>query len=179
VGFSLSFSLTLWTRGLGSRYPTKLHRKSGFWGTRHWLKRWLKLWWGFAHLFRPTYPDFLHEAPPAPSCAAFIKESRMKFANARKLHRKSGVRWGERGAPVQYRWNFDRVTGYLPSSSMSSSAAKPCRSFSPVYVQLPFGSYFFQRPVTVQFASDSCSVPVELQSSLGPIEVRLVFSSHP
>jgi hypothetical protein len=41
------------------------------------------------------YPDFLHGAPPTPACAAFIKESRMKFANARKLHRKSGVRWGE------------------------------------------------------------------------------------
>jgi hypothetical protein len=25
------------------------------------------------------YPDFLHEAPPTPACAAFIKESRMKF----------------------------------------------------------------------------------------------------
>jgi hypothetical protein len=28
------------------------------------------------------YPDFLHEAPPTPACAAFFKESRMKFANA-------------------------------------------------------------------------------------------------
>jgi hypothetical protein len=26
----------------------------------------------------------------------------MKFANASKLHRKSGVRWGERGAPVLF-----------------------------------------------------------------------------
>jgi hypothetical protein len=41
------------------------------------------------------YPDFLHGAPPTPACAAFIKESRMKFANASKLDRKSGVRWGE------------------------------------------------------------------------------------
>jgi hypothetical protein len=38
--------------------------------------------------------------PPAPACAAFIKESRMKSADASKLHRKSGVRLGERGAPV-------------------------------------------------------------------------------
>jgi hypothetical protein len=51
--------------------------------------------------FRPMYPDFLHGAPPTPACTAFIKESRMKFANARKLDRKSGVRWGEHGAPVQ------------------------------------------------------------------------------
>ena len=51
--------------------------------------------------FRPTYPDFLHGAPPTPACAAFIKESRMKFASASKLDRKSGVR-GERGAPVQF-----------------------------------------------------------------------------
>ena len=49
------------------------------------------------------YPDFLHGAPPTPACAAFIKEIRMKFANARKLNRKSGVRQGEHGAPVQHR----------------------------------------------------------------------------
>ena len=55
---------------------------------------------GCAHHFRPTYPDFLHGAPPTSACAAFIKESRMKFANARELDRKSGVRFGERGAPV-------------------------------------------------------------------------------
>jgi hypothetical protein len=47
---------------------------------------------GCAHLFRPRYPDFLHGAPPTAACAAFIKESRMKFANAIKLVRKSGVR---------------------------------------------------------------------------------------
>jgi len=57
---------------------------------------------GFAHRFRPTYPDFLHGAPPTPACAAFIKESRMKCANARKLDRKSGVRYGERGAPRRF-----------------------------------------------------------------------------
>jgi hypothetical protein len=56
---------------------------------------------GFARRFRPTYPDFLHEVLPTSACAAFIKESRMKFANASKFHRKSGVRHGERGAPVQ------------------------------------------------------------------------------
>src|ERR1700677_4387275 len=55
---------------------------------------------GFAHYFLPTYPGFLYGAPPTPACAAFIKESRMKFANASKIHRKSGVRSGERGAPV-------------------------------------------------------------------------------
>jgi hypothetical protein len=52
-------------------------------------------------LFRPMYPDFLHGAPPIAACAAFIKESRMKFASASKVNRKSGVRWGEHGAPVQ------------------------------------------------------------------------------
>ena len=35
-------------------------------------------------------PDFLHAAPDMSACAAFSKESRMKFANATKLHRKSG-----------------------------------------------------------------------------------------
>jgi len=53
-------------------------------------------------LFRPTYPEFLHEAPPTSTRAAFIKESRMKFTDASKLDRKSGVRWGERGAPVPF-----------------------------------------------------------------------------
>jgi len=45
-------------------------------------------------------PDFLHEAPPTKACAAFIKESRMEYVNARELNRKSGctlVRtWGTR-----------------------------------------------------------------------------------
>jgi len=41
------------------------------------------------------YPDFLHEAPTTSACAAFVKESRMKFVNASKLDRKSGVRSGE------------------------------------------------------------------------------------
>jgi hypothetical protein len=38
-------------------------------------------------------PDFLYAAPDMTACAAFCKESRMKFANTTKLHRKSeGVR---------------------------------------------------------------------------------------
>ncbi len=56
---------------------------------------------GFARLFGPRIRISCQGAPPTPECAAFIKESRMKFANASKLDRKSGVRWGERGAPVQ------------------------------------------------------------------------------
>jgi hypothetical protein len=35
-------------------------------------------------------PDFLYAALDTTACAAFIKESRMKFANANQLHRKSG-----------------------------------------------------------------------------------------
>ena len=35
-------------------------------------------------------PDFLYAAPDMTACAAFSKESRMKFTNANKLHRKSG-----------------------------------------------------------------------------------------
>jgi hypothetical protein len=44
--------------------------------------------------FQPTYPDFLPRAPPTSACAAFIKESRMRFADANQLDRKSGVRLG-------------------------------------------------------------------------------------
>jgi hypothetical protein len=35
-------------------------------------------------------PDFLYAALDTTACAAFIKESRMNFADARQLHRKSG-----------------------------------------------------------------------------------------
>ncbi len=35
-------------------------------------------------------PDFLYGAPDMTAFAAFSKESRMRFANATKLHRKSG-----------------------------------------------------------------------------------------
>ncbi len=35
-------------------------------------------------------PDFLYAALEMTACAAFIKESRMNFANANRLHRKSG-----------------------------------------------------------------------------------------
>ena len=42
---------------------------------------------------------FLHEAPNRFGCAAFSKESRMKFINAKKLHRKSGGTWGTRPVP--------------------------------------------------------------------------------
>jgi hypothetical protein len=37
-----------------------------------------------------TPPDFLHAALDTTACAAFIKESRMKFVNANQFHRKSG-----------------------------------------------------------------------------------------
>jgi hypothetical protein len=38
-------------------------------------------------------PDFLYAALEMTACAAFIKESRMNFANANQPHRKS---WGSR-----------------------------------------------------------------------------------
>jgi hypothetical protein len=37
-----------------------------------------------------TPPDFLYAALDTTACAAFIKESRMKFVNANQFHRKSG-----------------------------------------------------------------------------------------
>jgi hypothetical protein len=36
-------------------------------------------------------PDFLHAVPTMFACAAFVKESRMKFANATEVNRKFGV----------------------------------------------------------------------------------------
>src|ERR1700722_6934848 len=41
-------------------------------------------------------PDFLHAASARFACAAFCKESRMKFAGPTKLDRKSGGTWGTR-----------------------------------------------------------------------------------
>jgi hypothetical protein len=38
-----------------------------------------------------SLPDFLYAALDTTACAAFIKESRMNFANANKLHRKSSL----------------------------------------------------------------------------------------
>jgi hypothetical protein len=38
-------------------------------------------------------PDFLYATPATATCAAFIEESRMKFTNANKFHRKFG-KWG-------------------------------------------------------------------------------------
>ena len=35
-------------------------------------------------------PDFLYVVPSKTACAAFSKESRMKFASASKIRRKSG-----------------------------------------------------------------------------------------
>ena len=70
------------------------------------------------HLFRPTYPDFLHGAPPTTACAAFIKESRMKLVNAGKLDRKFRCTpqrtWGTRDFSA---WNYGTAKG-------RSSAAK-------------------------------------------------------
>jgi hypothetical protein len=80
---------------------------------------------GFAHLFRPRYPDFLHGAPQTPACAAFIKESRMKFANVSKLHRKSRARWGEPGAPV------DCLRGCYDADSVGSTETRLRRSAVP------------------------------------------------
>jgi hypothetical protein len=77
---------------------------------------------GCAHRFRPTYPDFLHEAPPTSTCAAFIKESRMQVVNASKLNRKSGVRWCERGGHVLFPltgvlvWRVGDLAQWYPTS---------------------------------------------------------------
>jgi hypothetical protein len=35
-------------------------------------------------------PDFLYAALDTTACAAFVKESRMNFANAHRAHRKPG-----------------------------------------------------------------------------------------
>jgi len=93
----------------------------GYGATRGLLQFGIKAFGGASpRRFRPTYPDFLHGAPPTPACAAFIKESRIKCANASTLDRKSGVRSGERGAPVLFPARFcDPVrfaTGVSPSS---------------------------------------------------------------
>ena len=65
-----------------------------------------KAMWGFARLIQPTYAEanrisctWLH---PTAACAAFSKESRMKFTSANELHRKSGGTWGTRPVPTGF-----------------------------------------------------------------------------
>src|ERR1700722_16104895 len=49
---------------------------------------------GIPHLPEPgRYPYFLYAVPKSATCAAFIKESRMDFLEAKQLHRKYGL-WG-------------------------------------------------------------------------------------
>jgi hypothetical protein len=50
-----------------------------------------------SHISRKTsaMPGFPIRGTKQRPCAAFIEESRVKFINANKLHRKSGV-WGTR-----------------------------------------------------------------------------------
>jgi hypothetical protein len=58
-----------------------------------------------------------HGAPPTSACAAFIKESRMEFANANKVYRKS------RGSPNdRFSWIERKCPG---------SAADPKRKPNP------------------------------------------------
>jgi hypothetical protein len=61
---------------------------------------WRKRLLGFAHRFRPTYPDFLHGAPPTPACAAFIRESphevRQRQQGRQEIRSPLGRTWGTR-----------------------------------------------------------------------------------
>jgi len=71
--------------------------------------------WAAPIFFGPRIRIFLHGAPPTSVCAAFIKESRVKSANAGKILRKSGVRLGERAAPVRFpriEWGTNSTTRY-------------------------------------------------------------------
>src|SRR5450631_163882 len=73
-------------------------------------------------LFRPMVPDFLHGAPPTGACAAFIKESRMKFVNAWELDRKSGCTLGRTwGTRPGMRASFFAPTTAAPMNIASSN----------------------------------------------------------
>jgi hypothetical protein len=63
-------------------------RRAGGWPTKREVKR-----GGIPHLAKNERdtPNFLHAAPDMTECAAFIKESRMKFTSAYNLDRKSGI----------------------------------------------------------------------------------------
>ena len=59
-------------------------------------------------------PDFLYAAPPVFACAAFCKESRMKFLDSTKLHRKPG------GSPtIVLRWRRRTACGFLTRNKFS------------------------------------------------------------
>jgi hypothetical protein len=90
---------------MASQAVDKAGPKMIFFDRFHWVSN-QKLWSGCARSFSAHGPDFLHGAPPTAACAAFINESRMKFANANKFFRKSGctlVRtWGTRPVPTGF-----------------------------------------------------------------------------
>jgi hypothetical protein len=82
-------------------------KTSEIWGTRDFVRRiepdvqcWLrgdriKAFEGLAPAFSAQVSGFPARGPTNARVSGFIEESRMKFANARKLDRKSGVCWGE------------------------------------------------------------------------------------
>ena len=65
----------------------------------------VELWYPTSREKRARCPDFLQDAPSRAACAAFCKESRMKFIGSNKLYRKSGgvghplICGGERAKP--------------------------------------------------------------------------------
>ena len=63
-------------------------------------------------------PNFLHAAPRRAPCAAFIKESRMKFVGSPKPNRKFGL-WGTR------RFVAVRKTFHVGPVSCPRGSAKP------------------------------------------------------
>ena len=83
-------------------------------------------------------PDFLSRGSPTSACAAFIKQSRMEFANAHKIHRKSGgsrrmlllhrrTKSQARAAALQTPFNLCTVTlpWYLPISIFPGDSSVP------------------------------------------------------
>jgi hypothetical protein len=65
-------------------------------------------------------PNFLHAALDRTACAALIKESRMKFREPTKLHRKSGMRGTRRiGAGIEPKnlLSASRWSGMIPSEA--------------------------------------------------------------
>ena len=105
--------------------------------------------------FAQSGPDFLHGAPPTSACAAFIKESRMRFANARRLDRKSGCTLGLHGAPVQNAGPATPTGHSLRSARMGSidaarrAGTNPATATAPARAKIAtarlHGSYDFTR----------------------------------
>ena len=79
------------------------------------------------HLCHPD-PDFLYVAPSMTACAAFSEESRIRFANAHKLNRKSG---GAKPRDLQFSLSWKDIGLYQGTALAGPQRPTQMRALAP------------------------------------------------